>query len=339
MKLERYAGNPVLEPLPGSHWEGLVTCNPGAWYEPDEGLVYMLYRSAGEDPAHRIHFGLAVSRDGCRFDRASETPVLSPSADNWDAGCVEDARIVKMGDWYYVTYASRPFPPGQYWKPEHAGPWKPADPAPEFPWVLRENATSTGLALTRDFRTWIRAGRMTNPTVDDRDVILFPEKVGGRFAMLHRPMDWVGPRYGTEYPAMWIAFSDDMLHWTDSKLLATAELAWENRKIGGNTPPLRTDEGWLILYHAVGLDSHYRLGAMLLDLEDPSRVLSRGRDWLLQPEQWYELEGYYQGCVFPCGKVVIGDRLFVYYGGADKYVGVATCSLRELLDYLLDCAA
>ncbi len=337
MRLDRFAGNPIIEPIPGSDWEGLVTCNPGAWYEPEQGIVYMLYRAAGNDPAHRIHFGLAVSRDGLRFERFSSAPVLSPSADNWDAGCVEDARIVKMGGWYFVTYASRPFPPGQYWKPENAGPWKPADPAPEFPWILRENATSTGLALTRDFCSWIRAGRMTDPTVDDRDVILFPEKIGGRFAMLHRPMSWVGPAYGTEHPAIWISFSDDLLQWSESKLLATAELAWENRKIGGNTPPIRTDAGWLILYHAVGADSHYRLGAMLLDLDDPTCVIARTRDWILQPEEWYELEGYYAGCVFPCGKVVIGDTLHVYYGGADKYVGAATCSVQQLLDYLLDC--
>jgi len=335
LRLERFAGNPILSPVPGSDWEGLVTCNPGAWYEPEEGTIYLLYRAAGDDPAHRIHFGLATSADGLHFERASDRPVLSPSEDNWDGGCVEDARIVKMGDWYFVTYATRPFPPGQYWKPENSGPWKPADPAPEFPWILRENATSTGLALTRDFRKWIRAGRMTNPTVDDRDVILFPERIGGRFAMLHRPMDWVGPRYGVEYPSIWMAFSYDLLHWTDSKLLATAELPWENRKIGGNTPPVRTEAGWLTIYHAVGADHRYRLGAMLLDLNDPARVLGRTRDWILQPEEWYEIEGYYRGCVFPCGKVVMGDTLFAYYGGADKYVGVATCSVSDLIEYIL----
>lgn len=337
MRLNRYAGNPVLAPVPGSDWEGLVTCNPGAWYEPEEGRVYLLYRAAGDDPAHRIHLGLAVSTDGVRFERVSDRPVLSPSEDNWDAGCIEDPRIVKMDDWYIVTYASRPFPPGQYWKPENAGPWKPSHPSEHFPWILRENATSTGLAFTRDFRTWIRAGRMTNPTVDDRDVILFPQKIKGRYAMLHRPMGWVGPQYGTEYPAIWIAFSDDLLHWTDSRLLARAELAWENNKIGGNTPPIWTPEGWLVIYHAVGSDMHYRLGAMVLDPEDPTLIKGRSCRWILQPEEWYEIEGYYRGCVFPCGNVVIGDTLYLYYGGADKYVGVATCNLDELVQYVLQC--
>ncbi|HSV73795.1 MAG TPA: hypothetical protein VLH79_08555 [Chthonomonadales bacterium] len=332
MKLRRFIGNPVLSPNPGNAWESLVTTNPGAWFDADEGVVWMLYRAAGDDPEHRIHLGLAASRDGLHFERCSETPVLSPSADGFDAGCVEDPRIVKIGDWYYVTYAARPFPPGRYWEaPEERAYLAPECP-PEFPWTLRENATATGLGLTRDFRSWIRAGRMTSPTVDDRDVILFPEKVGGKFWLLHRPMDWVGPEYGTEHPAMWVSSSDDLLCWGESRLLAKAELPWENRKIGGNTPPLRTPGGWLTLYHAVGADGRYRLGAMLLDLEDPGQIVGRTPDWILQPEEAYEIDGYYPGVCFPCGKVVIGDTLYVYYGGADRFVGVATCALEELVD-------
>ena len=177
--------------------------------------------------------------------------------------------------------------------------------------------------MAKDFRTWIRAGRMTDPAVDDRDVILFPEKVGGRYVLTHRPMTWVGEEYGTEHPAMWISTSDDVLCWGDSKLLAEAEFEWESKKIGGNTPPVKTEHGWLTIYHAVGADAHYRLGAMLLDLDDPATVRYRTRDWLMQPEEEYEFEGYYRGCVFPCGKVVIDGTLFVYYGAADRHVGVA----------------
>jgi len=150
-------------------------------------------------------------------------------------------------------------------------------------------------------------------------------------------MNWVGDSYGTKAPAMWISFSEDLLSWQESKILATAKLEWEGGKIGGNTPPLRTEEGWLTLYHAVGADWRYRLGALLLDLQDPSIVRHRSADWLLQPEESYELEGYYPGVVFPCGKVIIGGKLFVYYGGADKYVGLATCQLKELLRYLKSC--
>ncbi len=204
--------------------------------------------------------------------------------------------------------------------------------------AIRENLTATGLLLASpDFSTTIRAGRITSPVVDDRDVILFPERVNGRFAKLHRPMSWCGEGYPCEHPSMWISYSDDLLDWPESKLLATGKYPWENGKIGGNTPPLRTPHGWLHLYHARGADQLYRLGAFLMDLNDPSIVTHRTRDWLLQPEEWYELEGFYPGVCFPCGKVVLGDTLFVYYGAADRFVGLATCPLSELLDELLRC--
>jgi len=102
---------------------------------------------------------------------------------------------------------------------------------------------------------------------------------------------------------------------------------------------LRTEYGWLTLYHAVGADNRYRLGALLLKLDDPSQVLHRTTDWLLQPEKDYEVDGMYAGCIFPCGKVVIDGVLHVYYGGADRFVGVARCSLNELLAYLRKCPA
>ncbi|MCX5632966.1 MAG: glycosidase [Phycisphaerae bacterium] len=337
MKLKRYSKNPILSPNPKNYWESLVTTNPGAYYDEVRKEVIMLYRAAGCDHEHRIFFGMAKSTNGYDFTRVSDTPVFAPSVDGFDAGCVEDPRIVKFGEYYYITYATRPFPPGQYWL-EKAMPYKAPVYPSEFPAILRKNATSTGLAITRDFKSYIRAGRMTNPLVDDRDVILFPEKINGQFAMLHRPMDWVGEKYGTDYPAMWISYSDDMLVWSDSRLLAKAKEDWEC-KIGGNTPPIRTKYGWLTIYHGVGKDAYYRLGAFLLDLNDPSKVTHRTRDWILQPEEDFEINGCYQdgGVVFPCGKVVIGDTLFVYYGAADKYVGLATCPLDELLDYLRRC--
>jgi predicted GH43/DUF377 family glycosyl hydrolase len=336
MKLQRYEKNPILSPNPANEWESAVATNPGAWYDESSRKVYLLYRAAGHDVEHRIHLGLAVSGDGRRFERVSERPVFSPSRDGFDAGCVEDPRIVKIGDWFYVTYACRAFPPGQYWLPADKRPYRRAECPPDFPKMLRQNHTATGLALTKDFKTWIRAGRLTDPVGDDRDVILFPEKVEGKYVMVHRPMRWTGVEYGTEHPAMWISFSDDLLSFGKSKLLMKGKYDWE-RKVGGNTPPIRTPHGWLMIYHGLGMDLLYRLGAVLLDLEDPSIVLHRTPDWILQPEQKYELEGYYKGVVFPCGSVVIDGTLFVYYGGADNYVGLATCPLGALVDHLLEC--
>ena len=93
----------------------------------------------------------------------------------------------------------------------------------------------------------------------------------------------------------------------------------EANKIGANTPPIKTKHGWLTIYHAVGLDKYYRLGALLLDLEDPGQVRYRTRDWIMQPEEDYELQGFYPGAIFPCGKVVIDGKLFVYYGSGDAF--------------------
>jgi predicted GH43/DUF377 family glycosyl hydrolase len=217
--------------------------------------------------------------------------------------------------------------------------YRPPKCPADFPRYVRDNATTTGLLLTKDFKTFLRAGRMTDALLDDRDVVIFPEKVGGRYVMMHRPLEWVGAEYGTEHACAWISASDDLLGFRESKLLIKAKYDWEANKLGINTPPIRTEHGWLTLYHAVGPDKHYRLGALLLDLEDPSRVLHRTKDWIMQPEADYEIDGFYQGCVFPCGKLVIDETLFVYYGAADKYVALATCKLEELLDYLLSCPA
>lgn len=335
MKLTRYEGNPILQPREGSWWEGAVTANPGAWYDEGAGEVLMLYRASAADVIHKVYLGLAISRDGYHFERASDEPVAAPT-DGFDGGCVEDPRIVKFGKWYFVTYASRPFPAGQYWLKTPHEQWKPPYATPDFPVSLRENLSSTGLLLSQDLRKFIRAGRITDTALDDRDAILFPEKIGGKFVLLHRPMSWVGPRYGTRTPAIWISFADDVMKWPESRLLIKARYPWE-KKIGGSTPPVRTAAGWLVVYHAVGADLNYRLGAMLLDLKDPTVVLHRSPEWLIQPEAEYELKGYYQGCIFPCGNVVIGGTLFVYYGAADKYVGLATCGLRELVGYLRGC--
>jgi predicted GH43/DUF377 family glycosyl hydrolase len=330
-KLRKWSGNPVLSPLPDSEWQSLSVCNPGAWYE--DGTFYLLYRAAGNDPEHIIRLGLATSQDGFHFERASDQPVFDISPDGPDGGCVEDARIVKFDGIYYVTYAYRPYPPGRYWEADR-GYTRPKLPA-TAPAVERTNATSSGLAATKDFRTWRRLGRITRAGLDNRDVILFPEKIGGRYVMLHRPDQWVGPDYGCEQLSIWLAFGDDLLSWGDDVLLATGEQQWESGKLGGSTPPLRTDAGWLTIYHAVGSDWRYRVGVMMLDLEDPRRVVARAPDFIMEPEAKHETEGIYAGCVFPTGNVVVDGTLFVYYGAGDRFVGCATAPIQELVDYVM----
>lgn len=336
MKLIKYNANPILSPNPANDWEDLVVCNPGAWYE--DGKFYMLYRAAGDDENHVIRFGLATSEDGFNFTRTSNKPCFAPSVDGEDSGCIEDPRIVKFDDYYYVTYAYRPKAPGRYWEFGH-DEVKTENYGSNAPYFLNNNMANTGLAITKDFVNWKRLGRITNSKLDDRDVIIFPEKVNGKFAMLHRPKEWIGEGYGPKNPAIWLQFSDDLLVWNEPShlLMQGIDGTWEE-KIGGSTPPIKTDKGWFMLYHGVenGGLGYYRVGAVMLDLDDPTKVIARTKDFIMEPEFDYEIEGYYKGCVFPVGNVVVDGTLYVYYGGADKYVGVATANFENLINFVLE---
>ncbi|MBQ3245895.1 MAG: glycosidase [Bacteroidales bacterium] len=335
MKLKKYEHNPILSPNPENQWENLVTCNPGVIHDGER--FYMLYRAAGDEPEHVIRFGLAVSSDGFNFERVSDAPVFSPSEDGPDSGCVEDPRIVKFGEEYYITYAYRIHHPGQYWTFPHDVVLLP-DCGPDAPASLRQNIGNTGLAVTRDFRSFRRLGRITSPSLDDRDVILFPEKVNGKYVLMHRPKQYVGEEYGVEYPSIWLKFSEDLMTWEDkqSHLLITGRKGTWEEKIGGSTPPILTGQGWLVLYHGVadGGRAEYSVGAMLLDRDDPLKVIARTREPIMSPEHPYETDGFYSRCIFPGGNVVVDGMLYVYYGAADRYVGVATCPLDELVEYL-----
>jgi predicted GH43/DUF377 family glycosyl hydrolase len=341
MKLEKYKNNPIISPKMSNAWEASVTTNPAAWYDEQKDEFILIYRAAGHDDEHLVHFGMAKSKDGFHFERCSDEPLFSPPESGVDMGCMEDARIVKFGAYYFITYASRMNPPGKYWEldkgdfsntqyiPPHFAEQLPED----LPLAFRTNLTSTHLLLTKNFKEYWRAGRMTDPTVDDRDVIIFPEKIGGKFYTLHRPMSWVGSEYGTDFPAIWIAACDDLLEHKQLNLLIKAEFEWEC-KVGGSTPPLKTADGWLVLYHAVGPDKRYRTGALLLDLDDPTQVLSRTPDWIMEPDMEWENKGFYDGVAFPCGNVIKDGVLYVYYGGGDMVCAVATCAVEELLGYL-----
>ncbi|KAA1243694.1 glycosidase [Aquimarina sp. RZ0] len=336
IRLKKYKNNPVLKPNPENDWENLVVCNPGVWYE--NGVFSMLYRAAGNDKEHYIRFGLATSTDGVNFTRVSDEPVFYPSSDGPDMGGVEDARIVKFDDEFYITYAYRPFPPGQYWKFDHDVVLLPKS-GENTPLVYKNNIANSGLAISKDLRNFKRLGRITTSNLDDRDVILFPEKIHNKFVMLHRPKEWIGEEYGVDNPAIWIRFSEDLMVWEEKSVLLLRGIngTWEE-KIGGSTPPLKTKDGWLVIYHGVenGGQGYYRVGAALLDLEDPTKVIGRLKDWIMEPEHDYEIEGYYNGCVFPTGNTIIDDTLYVYYGAADKYIGLATCDINVLLKQLND---
>ena len=332
MKLKKYEGNPILSPNPENYWENLVVCNPGVIY--DNGIFHMLYRAAGDDPKHLVYIGKAESKDGIHFERISNDPVFAPQPDNFDSGSNEDPRIVKFENEYYVTFAFRPYFAGQYWKNKYDQVESP-EHSEYAPKCLRENISNTALAVSTDMRSFKKIGRLTEPSLDDRDVILFPEKINGKFWMLHRPKIYVGNSYGTEYPSIWIKNSEDLMTWnTPSTLLMKGEEDWEV-KIGGNTPPIRTNDGWLMLYHGVDKNYTYRVGAVILDLEDPTKVIYRTKDFIMEPETHEETKGLYQwGVVFPTGTAVKDGTLYVYYGASDQWVNLATCDMQELIDFV-----
>ena len=332
MQLKKYEKNPIIKPDAKHYYEDLVTCNPAAWYE--NGTFYLLYRSAGNDHEHYIYLNLATSKDGFNFTKYEGNPVLKPTVDNYDEGCCEDPRIVKYGDLFYVTYAYRAFPPGRYWETDKfvQNKFKLDDYAPNG---LSWNLSNTGLAISHDLIHFKKLGRITDFNSDNRDVILFPRKINGKFVRFERPVEKVGEEFGCNVPSMWINFSDNLMEWGEAKLFAAPIEKWEEKKMGGSTPPLETKDGWLVLYHGVSNeDDGYRVGAMLLDLDDPTIIKHRTKDFIMEPTEPYETAGYYNGCVFPTGNVIVGDTLYVYYGGADRFVNVATCKLDELLDYL-----
>ncbi|MDI9486703.1 MAG: glycosidase [Bacillota bacterium] len=333
MKLNKYKGNPILVANEKNHWESLCVLNPAVWYESSTDTFSMLYRAAGKDKEHYIYIGLAESKDGFTFQRKYDYPILSPDIDNADGGGVEDPRIVKMGDWYYLTYASRPYAPGRYWLSEPQ-PW--IDPPNEGLDYLKENHTSTHLAVSRDLTNFKKLGRISDSRFDDRDVIIFPQKINGQYVRLSRPMQWCGEGFENKNPAIWISFSGNLMEWNKPSLLMQGEQWWEDAKIGGSCPPIKTDAGWLHLYHGVASkDKAYRVGAVLLDLDRPDKIIARTKDFIMEPEFPHETDGYYNGCVFPTGNVVKDGILYVYYGAADKAICVATTPLSELLDYLI----
>ena len=191
MKLKKYAGNPILKPNPENQWEERCVLNPAVIYDDKNEEFVMLYRAAGNDVRHQIKLGLATSKDGINFVRQSNKPAFEADHAEADGGCVEDPRLMKIGDMYYMTYAARAYAPGQYWLVEYI---EGVSKAPtymdetdvcgeELPAFAKSNITVSYLAATKDFKVFKKFGRITEATVDDRDVYLFPEKVNGKYAM------------------------------------------------------------------------------------------------------------------------------------------------------------
>jgi|Deesub1362A_J573_1020465.scaffolds.fasta_scaffold00098_12 predicted GH43/DUF377 family glycosyl hydrolase len=307
--LVRYKFNPVLKPISKNWWESKAVFNPAALYT--EGRIHLLYRAIGEYDYYISRIGYAISEDGYVFRRVSTNPVFQPDREYDKWGC-EDPRITKIEGEVYMTYVALK-------KPARQGGGPPR----------------TALAKTRDFKKFHKIGVITPPGADDRDVVLFPEKIDGSYVMLHRPHNWIGKEYGTAKPSIWIAYSKNLRDWKNHKLLLKPEEKWEEFKVGAGSPPIKTEEGWLLIYHGVDNKKVYRAGIALLDSRNPSIVISRTKKPVLEPREEYEKHGDVQNVVFPEAAVVIDGRLLVYYGAADKYVCVAEADISELLSQLL----
>jgi predicted GH43/DUF377 family glycosyl hydrolase len=306
--------NPILAPTP-LWWESVAVFNPGV-VQDAEGIIHLLYRATGRDGISRL--GYAQTRDGVTIKARSREPVFEPEFGNeLETFGVEDPRIVFLDGTYYVTYTAasqyRIDDPHPELVPPQEQPWGAGEP-----WRVR-----ISLALTKDFRSFTRHGVIL-PDVDNKDGVLFPERVDGQYVLLHRLP-----------PDIWIAYSTDLRDWRGHRaVLRTRPAYWDEQKLGAGAPPLCIDEGWLLLYH--GSDHHnvYRAGFVLLDGRDPSRVLGRSEAPALEPLEPYEVGGRVPRVVFPTGVVRRGDTILMYYGAADTVVGVARASLKNVLSSL-----
>ncbi len=284
--LTRHPANPVLLPNPFNRWESLNVFNAAAIHH--NGLFHMLYRAQGPD--YVSYIGYAVSADGVNWSRLDK-PVLSPG-NEWETRGVEDPRVTFIDNKFYMTYTAY----------SHLG-------------------VRTCLAVSDNLITWRRLGIML-PDETNKDTAIFPERIGGRYCLLHR-----------REPDIWIVYSDclEENHWTDHQLLMCPEpLSWEHLKVGAAGVPTRVPEGWLLIYHAVDVNNVYRLGVALLDANDPARVLHRCPRPILEPTETWEIKGDVPNVVFSCAHVVKDGTVYVYYGGADRVMGLATCNLSDL---------
>ncbi len=307
-KLSRFIGNPILRAVPEHKWESKYVFNPGAIRL--EGKIYILYRACGEDEVSRI--GLAISSDGFNIEERLERPIFEPDYEWEKRGC-EDPRLILIEDQIYMLYTA-------------------------YDSVVAQIAlASIGVEdfLNRRWDKWRKQG-LVFPGFGNKDATLFPQAFNGRYFMYHRIE-----------PSIWISSADCLdFPWPgeDHRILLGpgAGMAWDGFKLGGGSQPIKTKYGWLLIYHGVDNSWVYRLGVLLVGLDDPGWLLYRSPNPVLEPEENYELgeEGrYVPNVVFTCGAVPRVDKetledddeILVYYGAADTTACVATAKVSDLI--------
>ncbi|MGK2849233.1 MAG: hypothetical protein ACSLEX_04195 [Minisyncoccota bacterium] len=321
LALQRFHKNPILEPVQDNHWEAFSAFNAAALTLND--TVHLLYRAQGHNGLSVL--GYASSDNGYDIDTRCSHPVYVPSqifeirkkgpvstapipylSGGGQGGC-EDPRIVQIGDRIYMTY------------------------------VAFDGCHPPGVALTSisvaDFQNqqwnWESPKLLSRPGETQKNWVLFPEKINGRFAILHS----ISPHILIDF----FDTLDDTIIIDSYHNNHTEAGRWDNILRGVGAPPLRTTSGWLVLYHAMDRydPNKYKVGAMLLDLHDPTKVLYRSRQPILEPREYYENEGHKTGVVYVCGAVIKDDTLFVYYGGSDRCVAVASTPLSSFVQQII----
>lgn len=302
MLINRFKKNPILtkQDIP---YPVATVHNAGVIKFKDKYI--MIFRS------HKLNgrsiLGKAESEDGFNFT-ADEKPFMVPATEGifkeYEEYGIEDPRIIFLDGEFLITYSA-----------------------------YSRNGVRIGLAKTKDFQTIQRISLITE--ADYRNVVIFPEKINGLYARLDRPHSEISPW------SIWISYSPDLIYWGESKLIMKpCQYHWDEMKIGPGAPPIKTPRGWLNIYHGVfpTMDGCiYRLGVALHDIEDPSVIIAVGDDWILQPEEPYEITGYVHNVVFTCGAIPEEDgSVKIYWGAADSVMCVGTAIIEELVDHCLN---
>ncbi|MFH0929930.1 MAG: hypothetical protein V1814_01620, partial [Candidatus Moraniibacteriota bacterium] len=310
LRFERASENPILSPVSGHEWENVAVFNPDALYEDDK--IHIIYRAMGNDGTSR--FGYATSRDGIHIDERLSEPIYGPRESfeqkqkPGNSGC-EDARFTKLGDTYYICYTA-------------------------FDGINPPRVALTSIPvkdfMDRRFENFAKPILISAPEIDDKDAALFPEKIDDQYVFIHR----VQPSIHLNYVKSLSDFDGEHF-FVRHPILSPRINMWDDLKIGLSSTPIKTKKGWLLIYHGVSSQDHtYRVGAALLDLKRPEKVIGRTRSPLLEPQMPYEKNGLVSNVIFPCGSVVVKKKLVIYYGAADRVIGMASMELSQLLEEL-----
>jgi predicted GH43/DUF377 family glycosyl hydrolase len=294
--MRRFQDNPNILPIATNPWESKEVFNAAAIEIGKK--VHILYRAMGNDGISRI--GYAATSDGYVIDERLPTPVFEPHHEVEHWGC-EDPRLTLLGDQIVMAYTALS-------EIDH-----------EQLYQISLSTISVDDFLNKQWN-WSEP-ILPFRGIRNKDAVIFPKKIGGKYLMFHRLE-----------PDMCVAYSDDLLKWYDIRsFMRPRAKSWDCWKVGSAGTPIELNEGWLVIYHGVSFEKVYSLGAMLLDKDNPEKILYRSEAPILTPVMDYERFGKVPNVVFSCGNVLVNDEVLVYYGGADSVMCVATYELGELL--------